>query len=44
MRTFESKPHQVNKLLSVLRFRSSQMGVPQSYANFGIGTLALLRP
>ncbi len=37
MRTSEPKPHQINKLLVSLRFRSSQM--PQSEANFGIGTL-----
>src|SRR5436309_7079581 len=40
MRTSEPKPHWINKVASVLRFRSSQTRVPQNNANFGIGTLA----
>jgi hypothetical protein len=39
MWTSEPKPHEINRLLVSFRFRSSQTRVPQSGANFGIGTL-----
>ena len=39
-----NQSHTESVRASVLRFRSSQTGVPHNDANFGIGTLAALTP
>ena len=44
MRTSGPKPHEINKLLVSFRFRSSSRRVLHDETNFGIGTLASLRP
>src|SRR5262245_932715 len=41
MRTSEPKPHWIQQVASVLRFRSSYISPPHDRTNFGIGTLAI---